>query len=372
MRVVHVVRQFYPSVGGLEAVVMELAAAQLAHGHEVRVVTLDRLFSAAADGRLAPSERVSGIDVVRIPYRGSTRYPIAPSVLNFIKSADIVHVHAIDFFFDYLAWTKPFHGKPIVASTHGGFFHTSFAALLKRIYFNVITRLSAAWYDGIVAVSEADKELFAKISSKVVCIENGVNVQRFLDAAAQTPKKAIISIGRFSSNKRLDRLSSFFAKLRSHDPEWKLIIAGRPSELSAGDLRVLVERAGFSMGVQIIESPSDEKLRAAMKECSVLASSSEYEGFGLTAVEGMAAGLFPLLSDIPAFRHLIARTNVGMLVDFSNAEEAATNFLRQWEQVAKNYGQARAAAIQGAQQYEWNPVAKSYDRLYEKILTAKK
>ena len=205
-----------------------------------------------------------------------------------------------------------------------------------------------------------------------MCIENGVNVQRFLDAAAQTPKKAIISIGRFSSNKRLDRLSSFFAKLRSHDPEWKLIIAGRPSELSAGDLHVLVERAGFSMGVQIIESPSDEKLRAAMKECSVLASSSEYEGFGLTAVEGMAAGLFPLLSDIPAFRHLIARTNVGMLVDFSNAEEAATNFLRQWEQVAKNYGQARAAAIQGARRYEWNPVAKSYDRLYEKILAAKK
>jgi len=108
-----------------------------------------------------------------------------------------------------------------------------------------------------------------------------------------------------------------------------------------------------------------------MQSCSVIASSSEYEGFGLAVVEGMAAGLFPLLSDIPAFRHLISKTNVGVLVDFSNVDEAAENFLRQWEQVTINYGRVRAAAIQGARQYEWNPAAKSYEQLYEKILAAK-
>jgi len=168
---------------------MELACAQLAHGHEVRVVTLDRLFNANTQERLASSETVRGIDVIRIPYRGSTRYPIAPSVLGFIKSADIVHVHAIDFFFDYLAWTKPFHRKPIIASTHGAFFHTSFAQVLKRIYFNVITRLSAAWYDGIVAVSSADQDLFSKINSNVVCIENGVNIARFSWRIGASPEK---------------------------------------------------------------------------------------------------------------------------------------------------------------------------------------
>ena len=36
-----------------------------------------------------------------------------------------------------------------------------------------------------------------------------------------------------------------------------------------------------------------------------VASASEYEGFGVAAVEGMSAGLFPVLSDIPTFRNLV-------------------------------------------------------------------
>jgi alpha-1,3-mannosyltransferase len=372
MRVVHVVRQFHPSVGGLETVVMELACAQLAQGHAVRVVTLDRLFHSNTRKPLASNEKMSGIDVIRIPYRGSIRYPIAPSVLKFVKSADIVHVHAIDFFFDFLAWSKPLHHKPIIASTHGVFFHTSFAKQLKRIYFNIVTRLSAALYDGLVAVSPADQELFAKIARNVICIENGVNIRKYLGASALIPKKAILSIGRFSGNKRLDRLISFVSALRRKDPNWTLIIAGRQADLRAQDITALAERAGLGNFTKIIESPSNDELRRIMKDCSVLASSSEYEGFGLAAVEGMAAGLFPLLSDIPTFRHLVSNSGVGLLVDFSNSDAAVNEFLLRWEQLEKSYDRYREAAIECAQKYDWSLVAASYERIYQKILAVRK
>ncbi len=39
MYVVHVVRQFYPGVGGLENHVLDLARAQVAAGDRIRVVT---------------------------------------------------------------------------------------------------------------------------------------------------------------------------------------------------------------------------------------------------------------------------------------------------------------------------------------------
>ena len=109
MQIVHVVRQFHPGVGGLETVVLELASAQLADGNRVRVVTLDRLFKSTSGQRLPAKETLNGIEIVRIPYFGSSRYPMALFVLRHIKDADLVHVHAIDFFFDYLAWTKPLH-----------------------------------------------------------------------------------------------------------------------------------------------------------------------------------------------------------------------------------------------------------------------
>jgi alpha-1,3-mannosyltransferase len=367
MRIIHAVRQFYPSVGGLESVVMELAREQTERGHNLRVITLDRIFN-APDSRLAASESISGIEIIRVPFHGSRRYPLAPAVLRHIGDADVLHVHAIDFLFDFLAWTKPIHRRPLVASTHGAFFHTSFAATLKRLYFRTVTRLSAACYDALVAVSPADHDLFSTISSKVVCIENGVNVGRFLDAGSAGPRKRIVAIGRFSFNKRLDRLISCFAELHSRDPEWSLVIAGRASDLVAADVISLTARAGVGHCVSIVESPSDKELRKIIHECSVVASASDYEGFGLAAVEGMAAGLFPLLNDIPPYRRLVTNAGVGMIVDFSDPAGAARDFQQRWTEVTKRYGQMRSAAIEAARNYEWGPVAAKYLQLYESIL----
>jgi alpha-1,3-mannosyltransferase len=44
MLIVHVVRQFVASVGGLEDVVRELSKHQVERGFAVRVVRLDRIF----------------------------------------------------------------------------------------------------------------------------------------------------------------------------------------------------------------------------------------------------------------------------------------------------------------------------------------
>ena len=84
----------------------------------MKVITLNRDF-AKPNIVLPEHEDIDGIEVVRVPYRGSHRYPIAPKVLRHIKGADVVHVHAIDFFFDFLALTAPWHRQPLVVTPHG-------------------------------------------------------------------------------------------------------------------------------------------------------------------------------------------------------------------------------------------------------------
>ena len=79
MNIVHVVRQFHPALGGIESVVRELASAQVAAGHRVRVVTLNRVFKATQDQVLPARGVVDGAEVIRLPFFGSTRYPLAPS-----------------------------------------------------------------------------------------------------------------------------------------------------------------------------------------------------------------------------------------------------------------------------------------------------
>jgi alpha-1,3-mannosyltransferase len=372
MRIVHVVRQFYPAIGGFESVVYELAARQVAAGHAVRVVTLDRLFKSSDANKLPAQDRVAGIEIARIPFVGSQRYPIAPSVLNHISDADIVHVHAIDFFFDFLAWTKPLHGKTLVVSTHGGFFHTSFAARLKRIYFATVTRASMFWYDGVAAVSRADQDQFSRIRSRgLVCIENGVNTAKFGAAGALAPVKSMIWIGRFSQNKRLDRLIAFFAALRATDPEWTLTIAGQPWDLSLTELRDLAAGAGIDDALTVVPSPDDAEIARLIGGCSVIVSSSDYEGFGIAAIEGMSAGLFPLLSDIEPFVRLVAASGIGLNVDFAEPAPAAATFLESWREVATDHAGMRARAIAAAGRHGWENVAAAYQSLYDDVLGAR-
>jgi alpha-1,3-mannosyltransferase len=371
MFIVHVVRQFHPGVGGLENVVLELASAQVAAGNRVRVVTLDQLFDATRCQKLPALDTLGGIEIVRIPYSGSSRYPIAWSVLRHIKGADLVHVHAIDFFFDYLAWTKPIHGRTLVVSTHGGFFHTAYAARLKRLWFVTVTRLSMKAYAGVAAVSASDFEQFRSVRPKgMVCIENGANVAKFADASARAFKKSIISVGRFAGNKRIDLLVAFVQALRRHDPEWRLTIAGRPGDLTAGDVGDLVDSAGLGDAVEVVASPSEETVKTLMRDSSFVASASDYEGFGVAAVEGMSAGLFPLLSGIPPFRRLVARTGVGMIVDYSDPDRAARRLLRNSARIAAGYAEQRAASMQAALGFAWGHVSQEYAALYDAVTGA--
>lgn len=371
MRIVHVVRQFYPSVGGFESVVLELAMRQAGEGHAVRVVTLDRLFRAASSGTLPARAQISGIEIVRIPFFGSQRYPIAPSVLQHIRDADIVHVHAIDFFFDYLAWTKVFHRRRLVVSTHGGFFHTSFAARLKRIYFAVITRASMAWYDGVAAVSQVDYSQFSQIRRRgLVCIENGVNCSKFQNASSRQPIKSMIWIGRFSQNKRLDRLIEFFAALLRLDPDWKLIIAGQPWDIDMQQLAGLARASNVQRALTVVDSPGDAEIRRMIGGCSVIVSTSDYEGFGLAAIEGMSAGLFPLLSRIPPFQRLVANSGLGMNVNFDVPDNAASDFLDSWKRVAEAHASVRQRAVAAASRYGWEHVCGLYQSIYDDVIGA--
>ncbi|NHN88964.1 glycosyltransferase [Acetobacter sp. LMG 1627] len=367
MKVIHVVRQFSPSVGGLEDAVLNLAYQQR-HALQVdaQVVTLNRVFK--REGVLPPRASIDGIPVVRVPWCGTSRYPLAPSVLAHVAGADLIHVHAIDFFFDFFALTKPFLRKPLVVSTHGGFFHTGAYARLKKLWFSTLTRASVHAYDKIVACSENDATIFSAIAgNRLLTIENGINQDKFVDASAKEPTRTLVSFGRFSPHKRLDLLFPLLAALKKQNPEWRLIIAGRPAELSVADLEGLAQKSGVQDAVSFVAEPSDEQLKNVLSEASWFASFSDHEGFGLAAVEALSAGLIPVLSSIAPFRRLVSLTGVGLLADGNNIAALAGKLEQQQQDVA-SMGMQRAAAMKAAAAYDWKDVARRYVDVYKDVL----
>ncbi|RFB87938.1 glycosyl transferase family 1 [Rhizobium leguminosarum bv. trifolii] len=364
--IVHVVRQFLPNRGGLEDVVANLARQTLRQGYRVRVVTLDSLFTAPED-KLPAREDIDGIEVVRIPWSGSSRYPLAPAVFRHLADADLVHVHAIDFFFDALAWGRLLHRKPMIVTTHGGFFHTRKYAAIKRIWFRTLTRASALAYRRVVCCSASDLRQFSEIAPDSLLIENGADIGKFADTASRRARRRVVTIGRFSVNKRLDHLLDAMAVLTSRDPEWHLDIVGAESDLNRADIEAAIEGRNLSGRVTLHVSPDNGAIRRIITDASLFASASEYEGFGLVALEALSAGLLPVLNANDAFTTLAGRHPVITLADFTNPETAATAVEVAYETLARQPDAVRAELLDAARGYAWDIVAGRYIDLYRSL-----
>lgn len=363
MIVAHVVRQYYPSIGGFEEVVKNLAKHQIASGHDAYVITLDRYFK-ALDTPLAEKETIDGVSVIRIPFTGSTRYPLAPSVLKYIKNADIVHVHAIDFFYDFLAITKLIHKKKLVATTHGGFFHTQYASNFKKIFFNTITRFSSLFYSKVIASSENDGEIFKQIipMRKLQVIENGVDIEKlYVESKTKFPP-TLLYFGRWSENKGILETLNLFNKLKRSDPNtnWKMIIAGRPYDLSKHDITKMVDKLDLANVVEVIDNPKTETLKSLTMMASYFISMSKFEGFGIAPIEAMSAGLTPILSAIEPFKKLVKNTNQGLIINQSHSN-AVENIIQHYQD--KNFN---LEMLQNSiQSYTWSDVNLAYSKAYE-------
>ena len=351
MNVVHVVRQYLPSVGGLEEVVRNLALQQLRDAqYTPTVLTLNRVFRTGAM-TLPAAETLDGVSVRRLGFVGSDRYPLCPQVATALGAADLVHVHGIDFFFDYLALLHPLMRKPLVASTHGGFFHSGFATRLKKIYFRTVTRRSARAYAKIIATSENDGELFAPVvpANKLLVIENGVDMEKFAGAAAPELRPVLIYFGRWSVNKGLLECIDVLAALCQQQPDvpWQLVIAGREYDLDAHELRAHAQAQGVAQRLALHPNPGVAELRTLITQASYFLCLSHHEGFGIAPIEAISAGLIPLLSPIPPFVRLFQTTGSGALLDAPTPQLQATQIRllhAQMADAAKHLAATRAAA----------------------------
>ena len=142
MKILHVVRQFYPATGGLEDHVLNLAVQQIQNLHEVTIFTLNKNFQNNENQKKI--DNLKKIKIIRFSYIGSKRYPISFLSIKKFNEFDIIHIHAFDFFLDYISLLKRVGmvKKKVLVTTHGLFFHTKFLNFLKEIYFHTVARFS--------------------------------------------------------------------------------------------------------------------------------------------------------------------------------------------------------------------------------------
>lgn len=122
---------------------------------------------------------------------------------------------------------------------------------------------------------------------------------------------AAIAIGRAARSKRFDLAVEALCRAAEEYESARLVLVGPGAH---ADLEEVVETRAASARVQLLEARFGADLAGTIAACDVLLSTSEYEGFGLTIVEGMACGLPVVATAVGGVTDLVEDGVTGFLV----------------------------------------------------------
>jgi rhamnosyl/mannosyltransferase len=354
MRIVHVYKDYYPVLGGIENHVRALAQAFSQLGHEVTVLTTSRDRSAGEEWDGA----VRVVKTSRWLHLAST--PISPRLFlqagRLGVAADIVHLH-----YPY----PPGEVAVLSRSTRGATvvtYHSDIVGqrLVKRFYEPVALRLLQR-ADRVIATSPPYRDtspLLKQLTKNSCVIPLGVDCRRFANPPAErldafrrkmlTALKVdqlpllLLSVGRLRYYKGLETLVEALKAV----PEACLVIAGSgPQE---GALRSLAQTVGIAARIWFAGTLSDEDLVCAYHACDlfILPSHLRAEAFGTVLLEAMACRLPCITTEIgTGTSWVVQHRQTGLVVppDDSAALAAAIR------EIAADPAGARALGLAGQQ-----------------------
>ncbi|TAH04259.1 MAG: N-acetyl-alpha-D-glucosaminyl L-malate synthase BshA [Sphingobacteriales bacterium] len=311
----------YPTFGGSGVLATELGKALADKNHQVHFITYQQPV------RLSEFNANIFYHEVRVPTYPLFDYPpyetaLASTLVDVIlnNQLDLLHVHYAIPHASAAYMAKQIVAKqgihiPFITTLHG----TDITLVGKDKTYAPVVTFSMNESDAITAVSKNLRDetyAFFKIEKEIEVIHNFVDVSRFqkkpIDAfrkvIAPNGEKILLHISNFRKVKRVMDVVQIMAKVRQQIP-CKLLFVGDGPERSGAES--LCRELNIIDDVRFVGK--QEQLEDILAVSDLFLLTSEYESFGLAALEAMAAGV-PVIS-----------TNAGGLTEIN--EHGKTGFL---------------------------------------------
>jgi len=149
-------------------------------------------------------------------------------------------------------------------------------------------------------------------------VPNGVDVDALAVAGTMEPATRpvdVVFVGRLIAEKRIDLLIRAIATLAPSRPSLRCEIVGDGPERDS--LEALVRELGIAAQVTLTGRLAEAELPRRLGSARILAMPSAREGYGITVVEGQAAGAVPIVarSRLSAAADLVQPGVDGLVVD---------------------------------------------------------
>lgn len=248
----------------------------------------------------------------------------------------------------------------------------------SRRYYNGQIRRAANQADHIVTVSQASRrdivELLQVPQERITTQHHGVDASfRPLPADTLTlhrkqldlPETFLLFVGTFEPRKNITGLLEAWRRLRAQLPDAPpIVLAGRRGWLFDETLQRIHD---MQLAEHIIwrQDAPQHLLPALYNLATALVLPSFYEGFGLPALEAMACGTLPIVSNVSSLPEVVGE--VGLQVDPADPDALAAAMLRALTDSAWRDAQ-REAGLQRAAGFTWDKSAKALLAAWDKVL----
>jgi glycosyltransferase involved in cell wall biosynthesis len=208
------------------------------------------------------------------------------------------------------AYTGPIRSPvPMVLTVHDVSFaaHPEWFSWREGLRRRVVTRLAARRAVRVLTVSDFSKEEIVRHlrvdENKIEVIYSGVRPLAATPAAS--PGAAIVLyVGSIFNRRHVPELIDGFARMAHRRSDVRLEIVGDNRTHPQVDVDALVAQSGAAPRIRVRSYVTDAELAALYAEAAAMVFLSDYEGFGFTPLEALAAGVPIVVLDTPVAREI--------------------------------------------------------------------
>jgi glycosyltransferase involved in cell wall biosynthesis len=385
MKLLVVVPALGPVYGGPSKSIIELAQALGSQDITVDIVTTNANGDNSLDVPLQTWLSKPGYRIQYFPYWNLGDYKFSSSLTRWlfqhIQEYDLVQTNAIFSIPNLPAyWACRSQKVPYVIVPHGMLepWALSYKGGKKRIFYALWEKpaLQHASALQMLAATEAEQIKPLNLKTPTIIAPNGIHRQDFehLPEAELFYEKfphirnrtLILFLGRIDPKKGLDILAQAFGKIHPQFPNTHLIIAGPDNIGFLPTVKQYFTAANCLNAVTFTGMLSGQLKYAALAAASLYVAPSYSEGFSMSVLEGMAAGLpciittgcnFPEAAEAKAAR--VVEINADAIA------EALTDCLEHPEYAKIMGDRARQFILEN---YTWDKIASRLSTIYQEII----
>lgn len=365
----------YPTFGGSGVLATELGKALAQKGHHVHFITYQQ------------PVRLSGFipnifyHEVQVPTYPLFDYPpyetaLASSMVDVItnNNLDLLHVHyaiphASAAYMAKQILKKTGKHIPVITTLHG----TDITLVGRDKTYAPVVTFSINESDAITAVSNNLRdETYShfKIEKEIEVIYNFVDVQRFtrkpIDAfrkvIAPKGERILLHASNFRKLKRVQDVVSIFHNVHKEIPSKLLFVGDGPERQTAEKLS-----RDLNIFDEVRFVGKQEQMEEIMAIADLFLLPSEYESFGLAALEAMAAGIPVISTNAGGLKEINVdgvTGYMGNVGDIETMSKKALEILKD-DKVLKQF---KHRAFEHAKKYDISNIVPIYEKLYERFL----